>query len=51
MDVINRSGVIVLPAEPFLDWLHRGGSPARGVRRDFRRTTERLVPPALNMAG
>ena len=23
LDVINRSAVIVMPAEPFLKWLHR----------------------------
>jgi hypothetical protein len=26
MDVINRSAVIVMPAEPFLKWLHRADS-------------------------
>ena len=28
MDVINRSAVIVMPAEPFMKWLHRADSPA-----------------------
>ena len=23
MEVINRSAIIVMPAQPFLDWLHR----------------------------
>lgn len=34
MDTINRSAVIVTPAKPFLDWLHRvdpTSAEARGV--------------------
>jgi hypothetical protein len=26
MDMINRSAIVVKPAQPFLDWLHRADS-------------------------
>ena len=38
MDLINRSAVIVMPAEPFLKWLHRADSTSTGLTlEDLRR--------------
>ncbi len=38
MDVINRSAVIVMPAEPFLHWLHRADSTSSRLElEDLRR--------------
>jgi hypothetical protein len=38
MDVINRSAVIVMPAEPFLNWLHRADPTSAELRlEDLRR--------------
>ena len=46
MDVINRSAVIVMPAEPFLDWLHRADSTSSELKlEDLRREpTVYLLP-------
>ena len=47
MDVINRSAVIVMPAEPFLKWLHRADSTSAELTlADLRREpTIYLLPP------
>ena len=46
-DVINRSAVIVMPAEPFLKWLHRADSTSAELTlADLRREpTIYLLPP------
>jgi hypothetical protein len=47
LDVINRSAVIVMPAEPFLKWLHRADSTSAELTlADLRREpTIYLLPP------
>jgi hypothetical protein len=47
MDVINRSAVIVMPAEPFLKWLHSADSTSAELTlADLRREpTIYLLPP------
>ena len=47
MDVINRSAVIVMPAEPFLRWLHRADSTSPELTlADLRREPKiYLLPP------
>ena len=47
MDVINRSAVIVMPAEPFLKWLHRADSTSAELTlADLRREPMiYLLPP------
>jgi hypothetical protein len=47
LDVINRSAVIVMPAEPFLKWLHRVDSTSAELTlADLRREpTIYLLPP------
>jgi hypothetical protein len=38
MDAINRSAVIVMPAQPFLDWLHRADRTSAELKlEDLRR--------------
>jgi hypothetical protein len=38
MDAINRSAVIVMPAQPFLDWLHRADPTSAALSlEDLRR--------------
>ncbi len=38
MDAINRTAVIVVPARPFLDWLHRADTTSAAVSlEDLRR--------------
>jgi hypothetical protein len=46
MDAINRSAVIVLPAQPFLDWLHRADPTSAALSlEDLRREpTTYLLP-------
>ena len=34
MDMINRSAIVVRPAQPFLDWLHRVDSTSRHLTLD-----------------
>jgi hypothetical protein len=34
MDVINRSAVMVMPAQPFLDWLHRADPTSAALSLD-----------------
>ena len=47
MEVINQSAVIVMPAEPFLKWLHRADSTSAELTlADLRRDrTIYLLPP------
>jgi hypothetical protein len=38
VDVINRSAIVVMPAQPFLDWLHRADSTSAHLTlEDLRR--------------
>lgn len=49
MDVINRSAVIVMPAEPFLDWLHRADSTNGELTlQDLRREPTIYLLPEYN---
>jgi hypothetical protein len=38
MDMVNRSAIVVMPAQPFLDWLHRvDPTSAQLTLQDLRR--------------
>jgi len=38
MDMVNRSAIVVRPAQPFLDWLHRADpTSAQLILEDLRR--------------
>jgi hypothetical protein len=49
MDAINRSAVIVMPAQPFLDWLHQADpTSAELTLEDLRREpTIYLLPETI----
>jgi hypothetical protein len=42
MNTINRSAVVVMPAQPFLDWLHRVDASSRDLTLD-----ELTVDPSI----
>jgi len=46
MDIVNRSAIVVRPAQPFLDWLHRvDPTSAQLTLEDLRReATIYLLP-------
>ena len=47
LNVINRSAVMVMPAEPFLKWLHRADSTSAELTlADLRREATIYMLPA-----
>ena len=52
MDAINRSAVIVMPAQPFLNWLHRvDPTSAELSREDLRREPTIYLLPEYDTEG
>jgi hypothetical protein len=50
MDAINRSAVIVMPALPFLDWLHRADPTSAALSlEDLRREPTIYLLPEYNI--
>jgi len=50
MDAINRSAVIVMPAQPFLDWLHRADPTSAALSlEDLRREPTIYLLPEYNI--